>query len=131
MWIAVLLASLFRDIHEVLRPGFVDELAHSGTVYGTQVSDSTLLGSGLVLLFLVSMVVLARVLPRRWNRRLNVVAAGLMVVGVLVSWPKDPDDFLFGTFQLIGVALVVTVCAHWRDDIGSSAENTAPGPVPV
>lgn len=30
MWIAVLLLDLFRDIHKVHRPGFVDELAHAG-----------------------------------------------------------------------------------------------------
>ena len=131
MWIAVLLANLFRDIHEVLRPGFVDELAHDGTVYGTRVSDSTLLGSGIVLVFLVSVVVLARILPRRSNRRINFVAAALMAAGVLASWPKDPDDFVFGVFQLLGVALVVAVCARWRDDIGTSAEHETPAPVPA
>lgn len=120
MWIAVLLLNLFRDIHEVLRPGFVDELSHRGTVYGARVSDSTLLGSGLVLVFLVSVVVLARILPRRSNRRVNVVAAGLMTLGVLAIWPKDPDDLLFGAAQLIGVAIVVGVCARWRDGVGSS-----------
>lgn len=117
MWIAVLLANLFRDVHETLRPGFVDELAHQGTYHGRQVSDSTLVWSGLVLVFLVSVVVLARILPRRSNRAVNVVAATMMAAGVLASWPKDPDDFVFGAFQLIGVALVVMVCARWRDDV--------------
>ena len=129
MWIAVLLANLFRDIHEVLRPGFVEELARDGTVYGTRVTDSTLLASGFALVFLVSVVVLARVLPRRWNRRVNVVAAVMMASGVLVSWPKDPDDYLFGAFQLIGVALVILVCARWRADVGSSTEDVTPTPV--
>jgi hypothetical protein len=131
MWIGVLLLNLFRDIHEVLRPGFVDELAHDGTVYGRQVSDSTLLGSGLVLVFLVSVVVLARILPRRSNRRVNVVAAALMASGVLASWPKDPDDLLFGAVQLMGVALVVTICARWRDDVDSSAEHATPAHQPA
>lgn len=128
MWIAVLLANLFRDVHETLRPGFVDELAREGTVYGTQVTDSTLLVSGFVLVFLVSVVVLARILPRRSNRRVNVLAAVLMASGVLASWPKDPDDFVFGAFILIGVALVVMVCARWRNDIGSPAEDATPAP---
>lgn len=130
LWIAVLLANLFRDIHEVLRPGFVDELAHDGTYYGTRVSDSTLFWSGIVLVLLVSVVVLARILPRRSNRRINVAAAALTAVGVLSSWPKDPDDFVFGAFQLIGVALVVTVCARWRHDISSSAKHATPAPAP-
>ena len=114
LWIAVLLANLFRDVHEILRPGFVDELANDGTVYGNRVTDGTLLWSGVALVFLVSVVVLARVLPRRWNRRVNVVAAAMMTSGVLASWPKDPDDLVFGAFQLIGVALIVAICARWR-----------------
>ncbi len=130
MWIAVLLANLFRDVHETLRPGFVDELAHEGTVYGSQVSDSTLVGSGLVLVFFVSVVVLARILPRRSNRRVNVVAAALMAAGVLAIWPKDPDDFVFAAFQLVGVALVVAVCARWRHDTVPSTGHTTPAPVP-
>ena len=125
MWITVLLANLFRDIHETLRPGFVDELAHEGTYYGRQVSDNTLLWSGFVLVFLVSVVALARILPRRSNRIVNVVAATMMAAGVLASWPKDPDDFVFGAFQLIGVALIVAVCARWRDDVSSQAEHAA------
>ena len=131
MWIAVLLANLFRDIHEVLRPGFADELAHDGTYYGTRVSDGTLFWSAIVLVFLVSVVVLARILPRRSNRRVNVVAALMMAAGVLSSWPKDPDDFVFGAFQLIGVALVVTVCTRWRDDNTSVAEQATPLPLPA
>jgi len=128
VWIAVLLANLFRDVHEILRPGFVDDLAHSGTVYGTRVTDSTLVGSGLVLVFIISVVVLARILPRRSNRRVNVLAAVLMAAGVLALWPKDPDDLVFGAFQLSGVALVVVICAFWREEIGTAAEHTTPTP---
>ena len=68
-------------------------------------------------MFLVSVVALARILPRRSNRIVNVVAATMMAAGVLASWPKDPDDLVFGAFQLIGVALIVAVCARWRDDV--------------
>ncbi len=128
VWIAVLFANLFRDVHEILRPGFVDDLAHSGTVYGAEVTDSTLVGSGLVLVFIISVVVLARILPRRWNRRVNMVAAVLMATGVLAIWPKDPDDFVFGAFQLTGVALVVAICARWRNDIGTAAKHPTPAP---
>ena len=94
-------------------------------------SDSTLLGSGIVLVFLVSVVVLARILPRGSNRRVNVVAEALLTLGVLGHLAQGPDDFLFGAFQLIGVALVVTICARWRDANGSSAEHATPAPVPA
>jgi hypothetical protein len=56
------------------------------------------------------------------------LAAVLMASGVLASWPKDPDDFVFGAFQLVGVALVVMVCARWRDAVASPAEDATPAP---
>lgn len=116
MWIAILLADVLRAAHETLRPGFVEELANEGTYYGRQVTDGTLLWSGFALVFIVSVVVLARVLPRRWNRRVNVLAALMMSGGVLASWPKDPDDFVFGTFQVLGSVIVVLICARWAED---------------
>lgn len=113
LWIAILIGGLFRDVHEILRPGFVDELAHQGTNYGREVTDGLLLGSGLVLMLLISVVFLARVLPRRPNRIVNFVATGFTTLGTLAIWPKDPDDIAFGLFQLAGVALVVAICVRW------------------
>ena len=126
VWIAILLANLFRDVHEVLRPGFVDELAHEGTNYGRLVSNTTLLVSGLLLAGFAAVVVLARILPRVWNRRVNVAAAAMMAAGVLASWPKDPDDFVFGTVQLAGVGLIVAVCVAWRTDSGPAPSERRP-----
>ncbi len=123
MWVAILFADVLRAAHEILRPGFVDELAHEGTNYGRQVTDGTLLWSGLALVFIVSVVVLARILPRRWNRRVNVLAALMMGGGVLATWPKDPDDFVFGAFQLLGSAIVVLICARWSEESSSLATD--------
>lgn len=115
LWIAVLLADVLRGIHETLRPGFIDELAHEGTTYGRAVTDATLLWSGFALGFLTIVVVLARILPRRANRIVNIVAGVTMIAGVLASWPKDPDDYVFGTLQVLGAALVIAICVRWRD----------------
>lgn len=123
IWIAILIADLFRGVHEILRPGFVGELAQAGTVYGNEVTDGTLVWSGLVLAFLTSLVVLARVLPRRSNRRVNIVGAFLLAAGVLASWPKDPDDYVFGAFMVIGAGVVTAICARWRSDIGTYTEH--------
>lgn len=115
VWTAVLFADVLRGVHEILRPGFVAELATDGTNYGRVVTDATLLVSGIVLVFVTSVVVLSRVLPRRPNRVVNVVAAVMMVGGVLAIWPKDPDDYVFGAFQVLGSVLVVAISARWRD----------------
>jgi len=116
LWIAILLADVLRGIHETLRPGFVRELAEEGTVYGSVVTDAELGVYGLVLGYLSVVVVLARILPRNWNRAANVIASLMMISGVLLSWPKDTDDLIFGALQVLGSVLVIAVCARWTVD---------------
>ena len=113
LWIAVLLADVLRGIHETLRPGFVEELATEGTVYGNVVTDGALAVYGVVLGYLSVLVVLARVLPRRASRWANAIGSVMMISGVLVSWPKDPDDLIFGTVQLAGAVAVMAICVRW------------------
>ena len=129
LWIAVLLADVLRGIHETLRPGFVAELANEGTVYGNEVTDASLALYGVMLGYLSVVVVLSRVLPRRWNRVVNVAASLMMISGVLVSWPKDPDDLIFGALQVAGSALVLAICARWTADpdrLHRDSTNSAP-----
>lgn len=120
-WVAVLLADVLRGIHETLRPGFVRELATNGTVYGNEVTDAELAVYGVVLGYLSVVVLLSRILPRQWNRVANVTASLMMMSGVLLSWPKDPDDLIFGAIQLAGAILVLVICIRW------TADQTEPG----
>ncbi len=109
LWIYVLLSMLFRDMHEILREGFVAELAASGTVRGDEVTEATLVVSGFFLQLPLAMVVAARYLPFRWNRPANVVVAVVTALGQLVIWPKDGDDLVFGFFQVVGLAAIVFI----------------------
>lgn len=116
IWTSVLFADVLRGVHETLRPGFVEELATKGTVYGNEVTNTTLVVSGVALSYLCAVVVLSRVLPRRSNRRVNTVGAVFMIGGVLGLWPKDADDYVFGAVQILGAALVLAICHRWTDD---------------
>ena len=123
LWIAILLADALRGIHETLRPGFVEELATEGTVYGNVVTDGALAGYGVVLGYLSTLVVLARVLPRRASRWANAIGSVMMISGVLVSWPKDPDDLIFGAVQLAGAVAVMAICLRWEDGRVNSGQS--------
>jgi hypothetical protein len=114
------LADVLRGIHETLRPGFVRELATEGTVYGNVVTDGALAVYGVVLGYLSMLVVLSRVLPRQASRWANAIGAVMMASGVLVSWPKDPDDLIFGAIQLAGAVTVMAICVRWT---GSRADT--------
>ena len=118
LWIAVLLTLLFRDIHEILRDGYVSELAFEGTVYGVDVSGATLIISAFVFLLPLSMVVLARLLTRPANRAANIVIAIVVLVGVWTSWPKDGDDLVFGAMMSLGLGAIIVMSARWRGSEG-------------
>ena len=38
-----------------------------------------------------------------------------MALGVLGTWPEDPDDIVFGIFQLVGLTAIVVICRRWHD----------------
>jgi hypothetical protein len=89
LWVVVLLNMLFRDVHEFLRPGAIEEFASS------TISEATLLGSGVVLSVFISMIVLSRVLPRRTNRWTNIALAILAMGPMFAFPPNDLDDAWF------------------------------------
>jgi hypothetical protein len=94
-WIFVLLNVIFRDLHELFRPGMLQEML-SGTVNGVTVTDQVLLLGGIMLQLPLAMVLLSRVLPDRASRWANVVAAlaaiAIVFVPTLVTSTPDPDD---------------------------------------
>ena len=129
LWIYVLLSTLFRDIHEIFRDGFIEELAMTGTVRGTHVTSTSLVVAGLFLQLPIAMVVAARLLPPRANRVANSVTAIAVAAGLLGLWPKDADDIVFGAFQLVGLAAIIVLSLRWpiRDaDANASREVLQP-----
>lgn len=127
IWVTVLLSMLFRDVHEFLREGMITELANEGTVYGTRVTDTTLIVSAVALQLPIAMVLLSKVLPDRTNRIANRIVAALMVLGVLGFWPKDGDDYIFGAFQLAALALIGVICHRWVDTPNAATDRVGVG----
>lgn len=113
MWTYVLLSIAFRDIHEFLREGMIHELATEGTVYGNEVKDSTLLAAGVAYQLPLGMVLLSRVLPQRMNQLANLAAVTVTALGIVAIWPKDGDDFVFGSFQLAALAAIAVTGHRW------------------
>lgn len=120
LWVYVLLSTLFRDVHEIFRPGFIEGMVDN-TVRGSEVDQMAVLIGGIVLQLPLALVVLSRMLSRRWSRPLNIVAGLLMAVQIAATWPKDADDLVFSAFQLAGLALLVALAWQWP---GPAAEKS-------
>jgi len=111
LWIFVLLNVIFRDIHELFRPGFLEEII-SGTINGTQITDEFMLLAGILLEVPIAMVFLSRVLRYRLNRWANIVAGILSIVFIIANGLNDLDDLWFITIS-VG-ALLYIIWSAWR-----------------
>jgi hypothetical protein len=112
LWIFVLLNIIFRDIHELFRPGLLDEML-SGVVNGVQMTEPTLLVAGILLELPIAMVILSRVLPLRVNRWANIIIAPLTIVATLANGLNDLDDIWFISVAIIGLVTIVWQAWRW------------------
>jgi hypothetical protein len=112
LWIFVLLNVIFRDIHELFRPGFLEEMM-TGTVNGVQLTEGTLLVAGITLETLIAMVLLSRVLAYRVNRWTNIIVGAVAVPLVIGIGPKDLDDMFFAAIEVVSLALIIWFAWTW------------------
>lgn len=107
LWLLVLLALLFRDLHEIATREYL-ELVMSRTV-----SDVLLLVAGVVLTLPILMVPLNLFLPRAWARPANLAVAVVMAVGFATNPPGDLDDGWFFAVELLGLAAIAWLAWRW------------------
>lgn len=112
LWIFFMLNMIMRDIHQLVKPGFLEEIL-SGVVNGNQVTDELLLLGGIMLQLPLGMILLSRVLPYRVNRWANVIAAAVTILLVIVNnTAPDLDDMLFVAVEL--TALLIIIWYAWK-----------------
>src|ERR687895_1024636 len=121
LWIFVLFNIAFRDIHEILRPGFLEEVM-TGTVNGVQMTEGFLLLGGMMLEIPIAMVLLSRVLPYRANRWANIIAGSIAIALVVVGAPSDLDDMFFAIIEVVSLLLIVWYAWKWPNP-GLSPDN--------
>lgn len=111
LWVFVLFNVVFRDIHELFRPGFLEEIM-TGTVDGVQLTEEQMLVAGILMEIPIVMVVLSRVLPYGANRWANIIGGGVGILFVITNKVHDLDDVFF--FGVVVVTALVIIWQAWR-----------------
>ena len=126
LWIFVLLNVIFRDIHELFRPGLLAEMM-TGTVNGVQMTEATLLLGGIMIEIAIVMVLLSRVLTYSLNRWANVIAGAITIVFIIVNGPGDLDDIFFAVVEVMALLFIVWTAWKWPKEelISSDVGNQA------
>lgn len=119
LWLVILLNVIFRDIHEFLRPGYLEEVM-ARTASGAGLPEVAFLGFAIALEIPIMMVLLARVLPQHTNRWANLIAAPVMMLfvvsGLLIDQPADLDDLFHAGVELVLLTLLFSLARRWQGE---------------
>lgn len=72
LWIFVVINMIFRDIHQLAKIGFLEEIM-TGLVNGIKITDELMLIGGLLAEISIMMVLLSRILDDNANRWANII----------------------------------------------------------
>jgi hypothetical protein len=111
LWVFVLLSMLFRDIHELANPEFVEQMLSQ------TVPESLLLVAGIILAMPIFMVPLNHLLPPVWSRRANLLVVLIIAVAIITNPPGDLDDYWFTALELVGLAAIAWLAWRWRPEV--------------
>jgi hypothetical protein len=112
LWIFVLFNIIFRDLHEVISPGFLEE-AITGYVDGMQITERLVFIGAIIVEIPIAMVLLSRVLKYRVNRWVNIIAAAITIMVVFSSVPTVPADIFFDAIEVVALSLIIWYAWKW------------------
>ena len=113
-WVFVILNMLLRDVHEIFRPGFLEEVM-TGTVGSIAMTEEFLLVAAFIVEIPVAMVVLCRLLKRGANRWANLIVGPMVIIAVITNGAADLDDIFFGAVQVIALSVIIWSAWTWKD----------------
>lgn len=114
LWVFIILNFFARDIHELGRPGMLEQMM-SGTIDGVVVTDMLMLIGGIMIEIPILMTILALLLPHGMNRWAN-IGVGLltMVMIAAMNLKPDLDNVFFMSIQLVALIAIVGIAWQWR-----------------
>lgn len=115
LWIVVLFNMTFRDFHEFLRTGYLEELL-AMTSNGAEVSQGLLLASAIVLQIPIGMIFLTQILHARVSKWVNIIGAIIMIAGtVAANLSPDLDDGIFYAVACAAMFTIIWYAWRWSD----------------
>ena len=123
LWIFVFFNMIFRDLHEFVRPGLVQEIM-TGVVNGVQITDSLMLIGGIMIEIPLLMLPLTMLLKFKVNRLANLCIGTLMIPLMIFNYnPPDFDDIFFLMFEISALLLIICYAWRWSNNSESLGQN--------
>jgi len=112
LWLFVLLNIIFRDLHQLGKQGFIEEIM-SGVVNGVKITDELMLFGGFLAEIPILMVLLSRILHDKANKWANIIAGviTLMVFATAVPY-ADMDDVFHMIIEVVAILWIFQIA--WK-----------------
>lgn len=114
LWMFYLFNTIFRDLHEFVEPGFIEQVM-TGTFNGIQITEPLLLFGGFVAEVPISMVLLSRLLPYGANRWANIIAAVITLSFEIMNGTTDLDDTFHMVIEITALLFIIWSAWQWRN----------------
>ena len=115
LWIFVLLNLFAKDIHELGRPGMLNQIM-TGVVDGVTITEELMLLGGVMFEIPILMVLLSQILPYKFNRRANIGAGALTImIEVYSNLNPDLDNVFFLVIKILALLGVIWVAWKWKN----------------
>lgn len=116
LWVFYLFNVIFRDIHEFIEPGFIEQVM-TGTFNGITITEHLLLFGGFVVEVPISMALLSRLLPYGVNRWANIVAAAITLAFEINNGTTDLDDTFHMVIEMAALCVIIWSAWRWRNPL--------------
>lgn len=115
LWIFVFLNMIFRDLHQLGHPGFIEEIM-SGFVNGVQVTEGLMLIGGIMIAVPLLIILLTQFLSVKASRVANLCIGVLhIVITIGVYSAPDLDDVFFAAIEITALLLILQQAWGWTD----------------
>jgi len=114
LWIFVILNIFARDLHELGRPGMLEQVM-SGVVDGVTITEELMLLGGIMIEIFLIMVVLSQVLNHKINRCVNMIVGLIaIVIVVITNLSPDLDNIFFMIIKIIALLAIIGTAWRWK-----------------
>lgn len=112
LWVFVLLNMIFRDLHQLGKKSFLEEIM-SGVVNGINITDELMLAGGFLAEIPILMVLLSRILPDKANKWANIIAGAITLLALVSALPSaDLDDVFFTVIEVVAILSIFRIA--WK-----------------
>ncbi|WP_299801301.1 DUF6326 family protein [uncultured Maribacter sp.] len=122
LWIFVLLNIIFRDLHQMVKVDFIEEIL-TGSVNGIRITDELMLLGGFLAEIPILMVLLSRILNRNANKFANIIAGVITIAVFATGIPYlDIDDAFHMAIETAAILWIFRIA--WKLPAQDNMNNT-------